>query len=277
MNKSRFFPLLGLSILSVLITISAVIAVWNQATDAVTVSERIRSSLGLGISAGVGLSIVLWVSAGVENWLAHIQKKSTKIVVYLSVYLFVPLFICVILPGGLILLLSGSLFPQKGWQDLPYPPSPAVEITSVGDASVSVKAEDGFYYYCWTLHPENCWDKITKPDDFIAQNSSSGFPEETVVEPSRKAPKGYVDLHGVKYSDMGNEAYAYYAVLEDGSVMYLEQGAEKNERGFTAGLMFVFTIIPALAGLIAIYVGAGIGALLRWLGGLFSEKEPTLG
>ncbi len=276
MNKSKLFPIIGLSILSVLITIVAVIAVWNQATDTKTASERIQTSLGLGISAGVGLSIVLWLSAGVENWLARIPKKSTKILVYLSFYLFVPLFMCVILPGGLILLLSGSIFPQRGWQELPSPPSPAVEITSVGDASVSVKAQDGSYYYCWTLHPETCWDETTKPDDFIAQNSSSGFPEETFVEPSRKAPKGYIDLHGVKYSDMGNEAYAYYAVLEDGSVLYFEQGAEDNERGLITGLMFVFAIIPALAGLIITYIGAGTGALLRWLGGLFSEKEPKV-
>lgn len=276
MNKSKLFPIVGLSILSVLITIVAVIAVWNQATDAETASQRIQTSLGLGISAGVGLSIVLWLSAGMENWFARIQKKNTRILVYLSVYLFVPIFLCVILPGGLILLLSGSIFPQKGWQDLPYPPSPAVEITSVGDASVSVKAEDGSYYYCWTLHPENCWDTISKPDAFVGQNSSSGFPEETFVEPSRQAPNGYVDLHGVKYSDMGNEAYAYYAVLEDGSVMYFEQGAEDNERGFLTGLMFVFAVIPAIAGLIVIYIGAGIGAFLRWLGGLFSEKESKV-
>lgn len=277
MNRSKLFPLVGISLLSVLITIGAVIAVWNQATDAETVSERIQTSLILGVSAGIALSIVLWISAGVENWFARIQKKTTRILVYLSVYLFVPIFMCVILPGGLILLLSGSIFPQKGWQELPDPPSPAVGIASVGDASVSVKAQDGSYYYCWTLHPENCWDRITKPDEFVTQNSSSGLPEETVVEPSRKVPKGYIDLHGVKYSDMGNEAYAYYAVLEDGSVMYFEQGAEDNERGLIAGLMFVFAVIPALAGLIVIYIGAGVGALLRWLGGLFSEKVSKLG
>jgi hypothetical protein len=117
---------------------------------------------------------------------------------------------------------------------------------------------------------------MTEPDDFIQENSSSASPEETFEEPSRKAPKGSIDLRGVKYSDMGNEAYSYYAVLDDGSVMYFEQGAQKNEAGFLTGLMFVIAVIPALAGLTIIYVGAFASALLRWVAGFFSAKETKL-
>lgn len=274
MKKSRLIPLLGLFILSVLITIGSVIAVWRQATQAGTTSGLIQTSLGWGVFAGIGLSIVLWISAGGEYLLSRIRKKSTRILVYLTVYLFGPLFFCVILPVGAILLLSGSLFPQRGWQRLPDPPSPAVEIAGIGDASVTVMTEDDSYYYCWTLHPETCWDKKEKPDEFVQHNSSSGSPEETSIEPSRSAPKGVIDLRGVKYSDMGNEAYAYYAVLEDGSVMYFEEGANRNERGLIAGLIFTVAVVPTLAGLLVIYIGAGAGALLRWLGGLFSENEP---
>jgi hypothetical protein len=63
--------------------------------------------------------------------------------------------------------------------------------------------------------------------------------------------------------DMGVEGRTYYAVLEDGSVWYLKQDDNKYEACFASGLFLTLAIIPAIAGLLVIYLGAGVSALAR--------------
>lgn len=62
---------------------------------------------------------------------------------------------------------------------------------------------------------------------------------------------------------MGVEERTYYAVVGDGSVWYLQQDNNKYEAGFASGLFLTIALIPAIAGLLVIYLGAGVSALAR--------------
>jgi len=54
-------------------------------------------------------------------------------------------------------------------------------------------------------------------------------------------------------------------LLEDGSVWVLQKNANKYEAGFATGLFLTIALIPAVVGLLVIYLGAGISALARWM------------
>lgn len=266
MKKQHRLPLISLILLSLLVCLGAFVGVWILAVDAKTFSEKIQTSLTIGIPIGIpiaiGLIILVWLGAGIDQLLARIQKRSTRVFVSLMVYLFAPGTLCVGIPALLILLFSGSVFPQKGWQELPAPPSPAVEVMAAGESSVTIRTSSDEYYYCWTLHTENCWDSTTKPDSHIIKNDISR-PKEITTPPGSEPPQKDVSLIGVSYNHMGVEVQAHYAVLEDGSVWFIEKDADKYENGFLSGLLMTFAVIPALSGLLVIYLGAGVSSAAR--------------
>ena len=68
---------------------------------------------------------------------------------------------------------------------------------------------------------------------------------------------------GISSQEMGVEERTYFAVVHDGSVWYLQQNNNQYEAGFASGLFLTIAIIPAIFGLIVIYIGAGVSALAR--------------
>ncbi len=262
--KTRRLPLISLIAVSVLVCLGALVVVWILSVDAKTIPEKIQSSLTLGIPSAIALIILLWLGAGINHLLARIQKRTTRVLVSLGVYLIAPGTLCIGLPALLIVLFSGSLFPQKGWQELPAPPARPIEVAAAGESSLTVLTESGEYYYCWVITPENCWKSTTKPETRVIQNSMGDL-KEISTPPSSEPPQEMISLMGVSYSDMGVEVQVHYAVLGDGSVWYLEKDADKYESGFATGLFMTIAIIPAISGLLVIYLGAGVSALSRRL------------
>ncbi|HUG34211.1 MAG TPA: hypothetical protein VMJ90_05540 [Anaerolineales bacterium] len=61
-------------------------------------------------------------------------------------YLFGPGILCIGLPALIIILFSASLFPEQGWQELPAPPSQAVEVVSAGESSVTIRTDSDEYF-----------------------------------------------------------------------------------------------------------------------------------
>jgi hypothetical protein len=61
------------------------------------------------------------------------------------------------------------------------------------------------------------------------------------------------------------EGRTYYAALQDGSVWTRQQNNNTYDAGFASGLFLMIAIIPALFGLIVIYVSAGMSAVSRWV------------
>ena len=53
----------------------------------------------------------------------------------------------------------------------------------------------------------------------------------------------------------------------------LQKDANKYEAGFATGLFLTIALIPATAGLLVIYLGAGISALARWMANARSVDE----
>jgi hypothetical protein len=198
----------------------------------------------------------------VDHLLARIQKKSARLWASLGIYLFGPGILCIGLPALIIVLFSTSLFPDQGWQELPAPPSRAVEIASAGESSVVIRADSGDYLYCWVITPENCWESADKPDQRTIQNSMGNL-EETTSPPASEPPGEAASRISATYFDMGVQVFVHYVVLTDGSVWYMEENADDYETGFATGLFISLAVIPAVSGLLVIYLGAGVSALAR--------------
>lgn len=260
MNNLRRFPLLVLSAVSILVCLGAFVVIWSLSVDAKTIAEKIQSSLTLGLPSALVLIVLLWLGAGVDHLLARIQNKSRRLWASLGVYLFGPFTLCIALPALIILLFSNSLFPEKGWQELPAPPSRAVEIASAGESSLTVRTGSGEFYYCWVVTPQDCWQATDKPEERTIQNSMGDL-EETSNAPASDPPGEVASRMSVTYFDMGVQVFVHYAALSDGSVWYIEENADDYETGFATGLFLTLAVIPAVSGLLVIYLGAGISAL----------------
>lgn len=260
--KTKRLPLIALTIVSVLVCLGAFVVIWIFSVDAKTVTEKIQASLTLGIPSALVLILLLWLGAGVDHLLARIQNKSTRLWASLGVYLFGPGILCIGLPALIILLFSASLFPEQGWQKLPAPPSQAVEVASAGESSVTIRTDSNAYFYCWVITPEDCWQTADEPQERTIQNSMGDL-KETSNPPASDPPGEVTSRISVTYFDMGVQVFVHYVTMTDGSVWYMEENADDYETGFATGLFLSLAVIPAISGLLVIYLGAAVSTLSR--------------
>ena len=255
----RHLPLFSLIIVSALVCLCALGVVFVLSVDAITVEEKIQAMLTLGLPSALALVVLLWFGAGMDQFLSRLKNKSTRVGVSLLTYILVPIMLCIGLPALAALVIYGVFNAPKGWQQLPAPPQPAEEVAAAGEVSVTVRTVPGDYYFCGVSAPSECWQATDEPEQKL-----SGRGTETDILPSFEPPGEAVSLLGLSYSDTGAESRSYYAVLRDGSVWYLQQNNNTYESGFASGLFLTITLLPALFGLIVIYLGAGVSALARW-------------
>ena len=260
--KTKQLPLIALTIVSVLVCLGALVLIWILSVDAKTVTEKIQSSLTLGVPSALVLILLLWLGAGVDHLLARIQKKTVRLWASLGAYIFGPAILCIGLPAVIIILFSTSLFPEQGWQELPAPPSQAVEVVSAGESSVTIRTDSDEYFYCWVVTPQDCWQSTDEPEERVIQNSMGDL-RETDKAPVSEAPGEVTSRISVTYSDLGVEVFVHFVALADGSIWYVEENADTYETGFATGLFMSLAVIPAVSGLLVIYLGAGVSALAR--------------
>ena len=137
-------------------------------------------------------------------------------------------------------------------------PETPVEVAAADELSVIVRTDADAYYSCVVSSPSTCWETTLAP-----AQAMTGRGTETSFPPYAEPPGEVVSMLGLSYMDMGVEGQVHYAVLEDGSVWVLQKDANKYEAGFATGLFLTIALIPAAAGLLVIYLGAGISALAR--------------
>ena len=260
MNVKRFLPLIVLTLVSLFVSACAVVVVWVLSVDARTLDEKIQASLTLGIPSALALIVLLWFGAGMDHVLARLKTRSTRIGVSLLTYIVVPVVLCIGLPALAAVVIYGAFNAPKGWQQLPAPPEPAVQIAGAGELHVTVRTDSEAYYYCAIGSPSTCWESTTQPEQRM-----TGRGTEIDTPPYIEPPQSVISILGLSYTDMGVEGQTHYAVLEDGSVWYLQKNNNQYEAGFASGLFLTLAIIPAIAGLLVIYLGAGMSALARWL------------
>ena len=256
----RYLPLIVLLLVSVFVFACAIGVVWVLSVDAHTVDEKIQSSLTLGVPSALALIVLLWFGAGMDHVLARLKQRSTRITVSLLTYIFVPVVLCIGLPALAAMIIYGSFSAPRGWQQLPAPPEPAVQVAGAGELHVIVRTDAGDYYYCAISSLSTCWESASEPEQRM-----TGRGTEISTPPYAEPPGGVISMLGLSYTDMGGEGQVHYAVLEDGSVWYLQKDANRYEAGFASGLFLTLAIIPAIAGLLVIYLGAGMSALSRWI------------
>jgi hypothetical protein len=260
MNTKRTLPLIVLAVVSLFVFACAIGVVWILSVDAHTTQEKLQVSLTLGIPSALALIVLLWFGAGMDHVLARLKQRSTRISVSLLTYIVVPVVLCVGLPALAAAIIYGAFNAPKGWQLLPAPPEPAVQIAGAGELSVVVRTDAQAHYVCGISSPSTCWDSTSAPEQRM-----TGRGTEISTPPSSEPPQGVISMLGLSYMDMGVEGQVHYAVLEDGSVWYLQKDENKYEAGFASGLFLTIAIIPAIAGLLVIYLGAGMSAVARWL------------
>jgi hypothetical protein len=164
--------------------------------------------------------------------------------------------LCIGLPALVGVIIYGFMAKPTGWKEMPKPPEPAVELTKPEWYGVTIRADDGAYYFCEINTPAECWEPTTEPEQSL-------ITDEIDVQPFPAAPDTATSVKGVRYQDSGEEARTYFAILEDGSVWVLQQENNTYEAGFATGLFLTLALIPAIAGLLVIYLGAGISAIAR--------------
>jgi hypothetical protein len=256
----RTLPLIILILVSFFVFLCAAGVVYVLSVDAHTVEEKVQSVLTLGLPSGLVLILLLWFGAGLDHLLARIQDRSRRVRLSLLTYLFVPIGLCVGLPAVIAVLIYGSMGAPTGWRQLPEVPGSPVEVAAADELSVIVRTDSGAYYSCVTSSPTTCWETALQPEQRM-----SGRGMEISTPPYAEPPGEVVSMLGLSYMDMGEEGQTHYAVLKDGSVWVLRKDANKYEAGFATGLFLTIALIPAAAGLLVIYLGAGVSAIARWL------------
>lgn len=258
MNNKRFLPWIVLLLVSFFVFACALGVVYVLSVDAKTTDEKLQAMLTLGLPSAAALLVLLWFGAGMDQVLSRLKQRSTRIGVSVLTYIFVPIVLCVGLPGLAAFIIYGAMNAPQGWQQFPVPPEPAVDIASANGTSVVIRTESDSQLYCVIGCSE--WSPVAEVDPLFINSGT-----ETSASPSFDPPNGTVHLLGISTQNMGVEERTYYAIVDDGSVWYLQQNNNTYEAGFASGLFLTVALIPAIFGLVVIYLGAGISALTRWM------------
>jgi hypothetical protein len=265
----RSLPILSLLLVSFFVFICAAGLIFVLSVDAHTIAEKLQSTLTLGVPFALVLIALLWFGAGIDLVLSRWRKRGMPVILSLLMYVLAPMVLCVGLPALAGTLIYGSMATPIGWKQLPAVPETPVEVASANEISVVVRSDSGTYYSCVTSSPSTCWELSIAPEQ-----SMSGRGTEIMTSPYADPPGKSVDMLGLSYTDMGEEGQVHYAVLEDGSVWVLRKDANKYEAGFATGLFLTIALIPAAAGLLVIYLGAGINAISRSIARSGTASQP---
>jgi hypothetical protein len=251
----RFLPLIVLILVSLFVFACALGVVYVLSVDAITAEEKMQSLLTLGVPSGIALIVLLWFGAGMDFALSRLK---TRVSVSLLTYIFVPIVLCVGLPALIGMGIYTVFNAPQGWKQFPVPPQPAAEIVSANGTSLVIRTESDSQWYCVIGCAD--WQPVAEVDPLFINDGT-----KTSKPPSFDPPEGAVDVVGVASMNMGMEERTYFAVVDDGSVWYLQQNNNQYEAGFASGLFLTIALIPAIFGLVVIYIGAGLSALARRL------------
>ncbi len=259
MKLGKYFPLIVLVLLSCLVLFALPAYQFFSSEYPKDLALKFNLSLRQGLGLAAAVLLFVWLGAGTNALLARIKEKKRRTVVSLIAYL-ASFFVCIALPL-LSLLLTYSLFsPHSDWKQLPAPPETPVSIAAGGQQSVIIETDKGNYYLC-IINNERCWQPENKPE-------SPAFGEEYGVKTTgnmpRVAPPGQVvDMLGITYNTGPVDYESHYAILDDGTVWYLNIEVNNYSGGFMAG-MLAMIVIPVLFCAVMFFVGAGIHAVTRW-------------
>ena len=129
MKIKRFFPALVIFLFSCILSIGTAAYLFFTTKYPEDTAARFGMSLWQGVVFAVMAFVLLLVGLGLNSLLIRIKDASSRKLVSLAVYLgsFV---LCVVLPAIGIVSTYFLFSEQKGWQELPSVPAPAVQIVS---------------------------------------------------------------------------------------------------------------------------------------------------
>ncbi len=260
MKLKKYFPLIVLALLSCII-LAALPAYQFFSSD---YPKDITLKLTMALQNGLGLAAVilicLWLGERMDSLLARIKERTKRNVVSLVVYL-ASFFVCVVLPLISLFLVYGIFSPKEEWKQLPTPPEKPVAVSAGGQQSVVIETDKGNYYYC-IVNNDLCWQPDNKPDS-PALGEEYGI-KVTGSMPRSAPPGNIVDMLGITYKIGPVDYETHYAILDDGTVWYLNVEVNNYSGSFMASL-FAILVVPIAAGAVVVFIGAGISALARWV------------
>ncbi|MBE0682359.1 MAG: hypothetical protein IH589_10630 [Anaerolineales bacterium] len=275
MKIKTYFPAIVTSLLSLLVLIG--IPAWfliNAFTSKYPedVSTKISLSLKQALPLVALIIVFLWLGAGVDFGLTRIKDKARRKAASLIVYL-ASFFVCLVLPLLSLVFVYGIFSAGEGWKKLPAPPETPVAVAAGGGSSLTIETENGNYYYCWVKNLAGCWQPDDKPSSPVI-GSENNTTEVTGNMPQIAPPDGVVSMLGISHRN-GPELFEFhYAVLEDGTVWYLEREVNSYGAWFITGLLAML-VVPILFCSLVFFAGVGVSSLARWLAGRIWREFET--
>ncbi|MCL4271219.1 MAG: hypothetical protein KJZ72_16805 [Anaerolineales bacterium] len=270
MKIRRFIPLLVLVLLSCLILVAAPAVLYASSEYPKDAAQKFEMTLRQGLGIAAIVIPLIWLGAGVDALLSRIADKAKRrfasLVVYIGAFV---LFIA--LPTVMLLAIYGIFSEQDGWQQLPAPPEAPVAVASGGRDSLIVETVDGNYYSCWALDLSTCWQPVDQPESLIME-APDVYLEQSSNAPPVNPPGEVLSLIGVAYNQSGMKLESHYAVLEDGTVWYLN----RETNNYTASFITMLASLLAIPGMIGsglAFAGAGIHAFTKWMLERIPPKE----
>jgi len=255
MKIKRYFPALVIFLFSCILSIGTAAYLFFTTKYPEDPAARFGMSLWQGVVFAVMAFVLLLVGLGLNALLLRIKDASRRKLVSLAVYLG-SFLLCIVLPTIGIVSTYFLFSQQKGWQELPSTPAPAVQVAAVGKDALTVRSDDGNYYYCWVEQLEKCWKTVDEPSNPLIQNYE-GELKPTSNPPAVTLPDGVIDIVGVAYNNSAIFLESHYAVTSDGHVWYLNRETNNGTAGLATGFLFIFTL-PLMLGTLAVLAGAGI-------------------
>jgi len=262
MKIKPYLPALVIFVFSCIVSVGTTAYLFFSTKYPEDTAARFGISLRQGVVIAVIFLVLLLGGLGINTLLARIKDASRRRSISLTVYIG-SFLLCVVLPAIGIAATYFLFSQQKGWQELPSLPAPAVQVAAAGKSAVTVRSDDGNYYYCETMQLEKCWETTNKPTKPLLQNYE-GEIKATSNPPGVTPPNGVIDIVGVAYNNSAIFLESHYAVTSDGRVWYLNRETNNGTAGFATGLLFILTL-PLILGTLAILAGAGISGGTRSL------------
>ena len=271
MKIKRLLPVIVLFLLSLAVLIITPAILYFTSEYPKDPALKLSMNLRQGLSLAAFILVPLWIGAGADALLARIKDGLKRRVASLAFYLGA-FFICIALPILSIFIIYGSFSVGDSWKQLPAPPETPVAVAAGSRSSVVIETESGNYYYC-IVDNDLCWQPENKPASPVI--GGEDYSTQATGNMPQSAPPGkIVSMLGIAYSNGPSKSESHYAILENGTIWYLNREVNNYAGGFIAGLAAI-VIVPFVIGSAILIAGTGISAFTRWLASLFWREPKT--
>ncbi|MEW5868597.1 MAG: hypothetical protein AB1894_04925 [Chloroflexota bacterium] len=211
-----------------------------------------------GVVAGLIAVALLWLGAGIAAGLARLPNFGLRLLVASCLFAGAPLALIVLFAGPFLLMWLRSFSVTPDWKALKPAPERVIEIVDADIDNVYVRTDAGKILQCATAAQEECWQEVGAPVTIMERTRRIPLP------PSVHPPGNAVSTFGVACDTTAETGVeAYYALLADGSVVWLRHESGHPYVILFGWLMPLLITLGILVGFAPVYLGAAVIGLNR--------------